>query len=120
VPAEQVESFAILPHFEDRYGTIPFGEFAAQIKVEPQPEEDEMRAEAEKMLRFVRLHGNLAGLPIAITRGSKPPLLIEGYKRAMVALWSGIPALELYFCQPSKSLVSEGGPRDQRDRRSSG
>ena len=42
------------------------------------------------------------GLPIAITRGvPTPPLLIEGYKRSMAALWSGkAAAVEMFLCTP--------------------
>jgi hypothetical protein len=102
VTAEQLKTFAIIPYFQDRYGSVSFGEFAARIKDNPLPDEMGMSAEAATMLHHAGRGGILTGQPIAIDRPNSSRILIEGYKRSMVALWSNAPSISLFLITPSE------------------
>jgi len=96
----ELAKFAIIPYFVGEYGPLPLRDLSARITDDPLLAEKPMREEATTMLEIVRAGGTLNGRPIAIALPDpSPPLLIEGYKRSMVAMWNGDETVRMYFCQ---------------------
>jgi hypothetical protein len=101
VDAAELASYAIIHSYRARYGEISLGAFAAAVRDHPLDSEIRTRQSVLAMLELVRRGVRFTGSPIAVTRSnSDVPLLIEGYKRSMVALLSGAPSLDIYCCRP--------------------
>ena len=101
VPTTDTANFEIIPAFWGWYGRIPLGEFATGVRERPVAGAMNFRAQALEMLDVVQKGGTLRGSPIAVKKSaSATPLLIEGYKRSLVALWSDAGSIEIFICQP--------------------
>jgi hypothetical protein len=107
VDATELASYAIIHLYRARYGGMSFGEFAAAVRDHPFDTEIRTRASVLAMLELARRGVKFPGSPIAVM-GSQTdaPLLIEGYKRSMVALLSGAPSLDIYFCAPNDPAIN--------------
>lgn len=97
---EELSGFSIIHQFG--YPSFSLGQFSEKIRKDPSgsPNEPGIKRNVELMLEQSRSGKEPHGLPIAISREPMPPLLIEGYKRAMVALWAGHSSIEMYLCTP--------------------
>jgi len=83
------------------YPSFSFGDFSTHIRNNPaNPGEGTMRAAVHAINSEIGTGRNPPGLPIAVVQPSPAPVLLEGYKRAMAALWRGSPSIELFFCEP--------------------
>jgi hypothetical protein len=101
ISAAELGSYSIIHHYSARYGGISFGDFAAMVRDRPFEPEMRMRASIMTMLQLAQSGVRFTGRPIAAIRTQRGvPLLIEGYKRSMVAVLSGAPSIEVSFCQP--------------------
>jgi hypothetical protein len=103
ISSEELSRFSIIHQF----GYLPsfsFGALSTKIKDNPTKgniDEQRMRNLVHEIIDLSRQHQEPIGLPIAIEREAPlSPLLIEGYKRAMAALWDGRPSIEIYLCTP--------------------
>jgi hypothetical protein len=94
-----LERFSILWSFP--YPSFSFGDLSAKIKDDPSGDEAKMRDAVWKMVSLTRSGQKAPGAPIAISREvPMSHLLIDGYRRAMAALWDGCPSIEIYLCTP--------------------
>ena len=100
VNVHEMKEFSVIPFFTHRYGDVTFGELAERIRSDPLAAEVGMRESVASMLQRVRNGEVLNGKPVAVVRVGAPPILIEGYKRGMAALWSGASVVRLFFCAP--------------------
>jgi hypothetical protein len=99
VRSRKLSTFSIIHH----YGYLDFSLGDLAIKIKDSPSEDEQKTRDIVTAIRTQAAGGKApfGLPIAVAREMPaPPLLIEGYKRAMAALWSGQASVEIYLCIP--------------------
>jgi hypothetical protein len=103
VSREELSCSSIIHHF-GYPPSFSFGQLSEKIREDPTPgpiDEPSIREHVQEMLALRSNGQEPFGLPIAIERpASMPPLLIEGYKRAMAALWDGRPSMEIYLCTP--------------------
>jgi hypothetical protein len=100
VGASELASYAIIHSYRARYGEISLGALATAVRDHPLASEIRTRQSVLAMLELVRRGVRFPGSPIAVMRSnSDVPLLIEGYKRSMVALLSGAPSLDIYCCR---------------------
>jgi hypothetical protein len=100
VSSRELSAFSIIPHYG--YPDFALGDLAAKIKDSPSGEEQGTRDIVIAIMAEAARGRAPVGLPIAVAREVPvPPLLIEGYKRTMAALWSGQDAsIEIYLCIP--------------------
>jgi hypothetical protein len=96
---DEVSRFSVLSDFG--YGPSSFAWFAAKIKDNPSDGDRPMRSQALEMLELARRGNRFHGSPIAVeAMDQQPPVLVEGYKRCLVALWQGAASIQLFFCHP--------------------
>jgi hypothetical protein len=78
-------------------------------KIRDQPSEGEIPM-CNSVLAIIEqsLDKTLSGLPVAVAQQApKPPILIEGYKRSLAALWKDdSDTIEIYLCDPCPAFVS--------------
>ena len=99
VSSRELAAFSIIPHFG--YPNFSLGALATKIKDNPSEEERDTRDLVTAILAQAAAGKAPYGLPIAVAREApRLPLLIEGYKRSMAALWSGQASVEIYLCIP--------------------
>jgi len=100
VSRQELPAFSIIHQFG--YPAFSFGDLAAKIKHDPSREAQNTRDAVAAILDQTGGGKEPFGLPIAITREvPTPPLLVEGYKRSMAALWSGqVASVEMFLCAP--------------------
>jgi hypothetical protein len=103
VSCEELSRYSIIRQFG--YPSFSFGDLASKIKDNPTSEpgridEAAMRRSALAMLDLYRSGEPLHGLPIAISRQASHKILIEGYKRSMVALWANRPSIQIHLGMP--------------------
>ena len=99
VPCEELRAFSIIRQFG--YPSFSFGDLAAKIRDNPSEGEQSMRDAVAAILAQADGGKETVGLPIAVARkGPMPPLLIEGYKRSMAALWGGGASVAMFLCTP--------------------
>src|SRR5260370_23590840 len=105
VSREELSSFSIIKQFE--YPTsFSFGDFSTRIKNDPSAERD-IHDAVREMLNLAHRGQVPFGLPIAIAREAPAfRLLIEGYKRSMMALWDDWASIEIYLCIPPTALAA--------------
>ncbi|HVB79036.1 MAG TPA: hypothetical protein VNE82_03685 [Candidatus Binataceae bacterium] len=106
---EALSGFSIIHQF-NYPPSFSFGQLSKKIREHPARgpivDEPAMRERARKMLDLSSRGQEPFGFPIAIERPAPmPPVLIEGYKRSMVALWAGCPSMEIYLCTPPTATV---------------
>jgi len=102
ISREELASFAIIRFYRERYGSLSLGALADAVCDHPLEVERRTRDGVLATLDLARRGVRWTGRPIAVTRpDAAAPLLIEGYKRSMAALRSGVPSLEVYFCCPA-------------------
>jgi hypothetical protein len=87
--------------------SFSFGQLSKKIRENPTRgpivDEPAMRERAQKMLDLCSNGQQPFGFPVAVERPAPmAPVLIDGYKRAMVALWAGRPSMEIYLCIPRR------------------
>ncbi len=101
---QELPAFSIIRQFG--YPAFSFGDLAEQIKHDPSREGQNTRDAVAAILGQAGGGKEPLGLPIAITREFPTrPLLIEGYKRSMAALWSGqVASVEMFLCAPTLCL----------------
>jgi hypothetical protein len=96
VTASELSSFAILSWF--RHPSFSFGDLSAHVRAQPN---DAMGAAVHAINTAVAAGQPPAGVPIAtVMHSPAPPLVLEGYKRSMAALWRNEPSLEFFLCRP--------------------
>jgi hypothetical protein len=102
---DELFDFAIVHHFP--YPSFSLGELSAKIRDNPSPDEVAM---CDSVLAIIEnsIDQKAYGLPIAVTQEApNPPILIEGYKRSLAALWKDDPEpIEIYLCDPSPAGAS--------------
>ena len=98
VDPQELSQFSIASSFPYPT-TFNFGDFAIKIRDNPSPAERSMRADAMALQKAAEQGKAPIGLPLAINRSAPmSPLLVEGYKRSMVALWSRAQSIEMFLC----------------------
>jgi hypothetical protein len=99
VSKDEFSRFAIIHNFP--YPSFSLGELAAKIRDQPTEGEIPM---CNAVLAIIEqfLDHRPPGLPIAVTQEPPmPPILIEGYKRSLAALWKDdTDPIEIYLCDP--------------------
>jgi hypothetical protein len=100
VPNRELSQFSILHRFFPRHAGRHFGEFSARIRDNPSEGEVNMRADVQAIVDDMAAGRQPVGRPIAVERRTEPPLLLEGYKRSMAALWRDESSTEIFLCQP--------------------
>jgi hypothetical protein len=99
VPRAELSQFSIMSSFP--YPSYSFGDLSTKIRDNPTGRgETDMSVYVRAINRAVADGRAPPGCPIAVVPPSAPPMLIEGYKRAMAALWRDEQSLELFFCGP--------------------
>jgi len=100
VSQKELSQFSIVSAFFT-YSASSFDDLSGKIRNQPSHEEESMRAKVVAIQNAARKGQLPIGLPIAIIReGPMTPLLIEGYKRSMAALWSGAAVIKMFLCHP--------------------
>ena len=99
-PIADLRRFSIIHHFG--YAGLSLGEFAEKVMRDPPaPAEAAMQQEVLEMIQVVKRGGQLNGTPIAVIRPAPQlPLLIEGYKRSIVAIAEGRASTPMLCCEP--------------------
>jgi hypothetical protein len=106
---EALSRFSIIHQF-NYPPSFSFGQLSKKITENPTRgpivDEPAMRERAQKMLDLCSNGQQPFGFPIAVERPAlMAPVLIDGYKRAMVALWAGRSSMEIYLCTPPAPIA---------------
>jgi hypothetical protein len=105
VSKDELSRFAIIHDFP--YPSFSLGELSEKIRDQPSEGEIPM---CNSVLAIIEqsLDKTLSGLSIALAQQApKPPILIEGYKRSLAALWKDdSDTIEIYLCDPCPAFVS--------------
>jgi hypothetical protein len=98
VSPQELAQFAITHHFG--YLSYSFGNLADKLKNNPFGREKDMQRAVLKIMK--QSEQKPIGLPIALMREDPmPPVLLEGYKRAMARVWDEkCTSIEIYLCSP--------------------
>jgi hypothetical protein len=109
----ELSRFAIVHHFP--YPSFSLGELSSKIRDHPTADEV---AVCDSVLAIIAksMDQRAYGLPIAVAQEApNPPILIEGYKRSLAALWKDDPEpIEIYLCDPSPAGASSTARSEAR------
>ena len=100
VSTEELAEFRIIRH-QGQPPTVTLGQFSEKVRQSPQGGEVTMR---NIILEILANEGgtNFTGTAVAVLDGeSRPPILVEGYKRCMAALWDeNRREVDVHLCSP--------------------
>lgn len=95
----EIERFMVIPFFA-QFGITSVTELSERLHADQMPTLAGMRADVLAIIE-ARRHGRAAhGTPIAaLPRGAMGPVLVEGYKRSIAAMWMSERFVQLYICE---------------------
>jgi len=104
ISTDELRHFGTIWSFRE---SASFVEFAEGVMAEPSSHPD-IKILVEEMLEEVRNGGALRGSPIAFAHPGSVPVLIEGYKRCIVALETKARSVGTYLCVPPPRVFVPG------------